>query len=589
MRRRPGRTALLCGLLLTACTAKTEQRGDASDAPPAGRAGWTAQRFRCDARQVPAELPLRRLSRVQYLNTVADLVAESGLSADDRAAVLAALQSDLAAVPADRLVGVPGETRGGFYRLDQTIQQAQVDAAYQIATHLGAELTSTPGRIAAVVGACATDASTANDAPCFTAFADRLGRLALRRPVTADERALLQVVAGATPVDPAALADAIALLASMPQFLYHVEEGDPLAAGPTPLDAWALANRLSYHFWQTSPDAALRQAADSGTLLTGDGYRVQVARLLADPRAESGVRTFFAEWFRLHELAPLDSYAGTPLFDAFAGFHPSADLHVQMRDEIGDLAVSLLRRGGSVADVLTNREQFARTTELAGLYGAAPWDGVSAPALLPEPARAGLLTRGALVANPSGNTRPVMKGLKVRNAIACASIPPPPAGFTPPVINLSPTMTTREVLEAMTEGANGACAGCHSTYLNPLGYLTENFDALGRHRTRQTLFNADASVAGYKDVDTSGVPNLAGVTTPVADAVAVTQLLHTSGLFESCFARQYFRFVFERIEDDASDGCVLRALQDVAAAGTPLSDVLAGVAFRPEFARRDLR
>lgn len=588
MRRRGGRAALLCVGTLSACLAKVEQVGEAMDAPP-GRAGWTAQRFRCESRQVAAELPLRRLSRVQYLNTVTDLVAESGLSAADRNAVLAALEPDLAAVPADRLVGVPGETRGGFYRLDQTIQQAQVDAAYQIATHLGAELTASTARIAAVVGACATGGSTGDDASCFTTFVDRFGRLALRRPVTADERTLLDAVVGATPVAPAALADAIALLASMPQFLYHVEEGDPLAAGPTPLDAFALASRLSYHFWQTAPDAPLRQAADSGALLTDSGYRTQVARLLADPRAEAGVRAFFAEWFRLHELAPLDSYAGTPLFDAFAGFHPSADLHVQMRDEIGDLAVSLLRRGGSVADVLTNREQFARTAELAGLYGGTPWDGVSPPALLAEPARAGLLTRAALVANPSGNTRPVMKGLKVRNAIACASIPPPPAGFTPPVINLSPTMTTREVLEAMTEGPNGACAGCHSTFLNPLGYITEDFDALGRHRTRQTLFNADATVAGYKDVNTSGVPNLGGVTTPIADAVALTELLRSSGLFETCFVRQYFRFAFERIEDDASDGCVLRALQDAAASGSPLDDVLAAVALRPEFARRDLR
>lgn len=589
MRRRHGRTALLCALLLTACVAKLDQGGAPSDDTPAGRTGWKAQRFRCDAGQVPAELPLRRLSRVQYLNTVAALVAESGLSASDRTGVLAALQADLAAVPADRLVGVPGETRGGFYRLDQTIQQAQVDAAYQIATHLGAELTSTPARVAAVVGACATDASTTNDAQCFAAFVDRFGRLALRRPVTDDDRALLQAVVGTAPAAPAALADAIALLASTPQFLYHVEEGDPLAAGPTPLDAWALANRLAYHFWQTSPDAVLRQAADSGTLLTDTGYRTQVARLLADPRAEAGVRAFFAEWFRLHELSPLDSYAGTPLFDAFAGFHPSADLHVQMRDEIGDLAVSLLRRGGSVADVLTNREQFARTAELAGLYGGAPWDGVSAPVPLPEPARAGLLTRAALVANASGNTRPVMKGLKVRNALACQSIPPPPAGFTPPAIDLSPTMTTREVLEAMTEGPNGACAGCHSTYLNPLGYLTEDFDALGRHRTRQTLFSADASVAGYKDVNTSAAPNLAGVTTPIADAVVLTELLRSSGLFETCFVRQYFRFAFERIEDDASDGCILRALQDATAAGEPLADVLAALALRPEFSTRDLR
>jgi hypothetical protein len=79
------------------------------------------------------------------------------------------------------------------------------------------------------------------------------------------------------------------------------------------------------------------------------------------------------------------------------------------------------------------------------------------------------------------------------------------------------------------------------------------------------------------------------VTTPVADARALTDLLHRSGEFETCFARQYFRFAFQRIEDDAADGCVLRTLQDAAATGQRLDEVLATVALRPEFKRRDLR
>ena len=320
--------------------------------------------------QKPAELPLRRLSKAQYLNSVRDLVAESGLGVSERALVLAVLDADFTKVPDDRLVGLPSEKRGGFSRLDQVVQQTQVDAAYDVAVHLGAELTSSSARRAAVVGACATDTSTTNDAQCLSDFVTRLGRLALRRPVTAAERTFVTGVAGTTPVDPAALADVIALLVSMPQFLYHVEEGDPAASGPTPLDAWALASRLSYHFWQTSPDAALRQAADSGTLLTDAGYKAQVARLVADARTNEAVKSFFAEWFRLAELTPLNTLVGTPLFDAFAGADsPVADLHLQMQAEIGDLVVSVLRGGGSVTDVLTNRQQFARRADLAKLYG----------------------------------------------------------------------------------------------------------------------------------------------------------------------------------------------------------------------------
>jgi hypothetical protein len=551
---------------------------------------WSLSHFTCDATQSPTELPLRRLSRVQFLNTFTSLVTESGLSSGDASTVLGALAPDLATVPPDAVVGLPGEKRGGFTRLDQTIQQAQVDAAYALGTHLGTQLTSSTARITAVVGACATNASTSDDAACLTSFVNRFGRLALRRPVTSAELTFITGVAGSTPVDPLALADVIALMTNLPQFLYHVEEGDPTASAPTPLDAWALANRLSYHFWQTAPDQALRDAADTGALLTPAGYQAQVQRLFADARTEGAVRSFFHEWFRLDELTPLNVAEGTPVFDAFAGVDkPAGDLHQQMQLEVEDAVVSVTRSQGSVASVLTNRKQYARRADLAKLYGAQPWDGVSAPLDLPEPERSGLLTRGAFLSNASGSTRPVMKGLKIRSAMLCQKIPPPPANVnaTPPT--LQPDLTTREVVEHLTQQPGTACLGCHGPLLNPLGFVTENFDALGRHRTQQTLFAADGTVTMSKPVNTVVVPNVAGVETTITDARDLTQILSTSGEFETCFARQYFRFTFDRIEDDLKDGCALSGLQQSALSGNALADVLMSAALRDEFKRRDLR
>ncbi len=551
---------------------------------------WALTSFSCDPNQTPAELPLRRLSRAQYLNTVTDLVGAVGLASSERDAVVAALTPDFAKVPADSVVGQPGEKRGGFTRLDQAIQQAQVDASYDLANHLGAQLTASKARLTAVVGACATNTSTADDAACLTSFITSFGRLALRRPVRADELTFVTEVAASTPVDPAALADVIALLTTMPQFLYHVEEGDPAASAPTPLDAFALANRLAYHFWQTAPDQALRQAADSGALLTDAGYRAQVQRLFADTRAEASLRSFFHEWFRLDELTPLNAARGTPVFDAFAGSDaPAADLHLQMQLEVEDAALSVARSGGSVGALLTNRQQLARRADLAKLYGATPWDGTSPPVDLAEPERAGLLTRAAFLANASGNTRPIMKGLRIRNALLCQTIPPPPANVnaTPPP--LAPDLTTRETVERLTQQPNTSCNGCHGTLLNPLGFTTENFDALGRRRTEQTLFTANGSVSAHKPVDTSSIPYVSGVVTPIADARALTTVLAKAGEFQTCFARQYFRFTFDRVEDEAKDGCVLRGLQEAAVRGDSMADVLMATALRAEFKRRDLR
>ena len=51
---------------------------------------------------------------------------------------------------------------------------------------------------------------------------------------------------------------------------------------------------------------------------------------------------------------------------------------------------------------------------------------------------------------------------------------------------VSGTTTTRESVEAITEMPGSICAGCHTLAINPLGFATEGFDALGRFRGRLT-------------------------------------------------------------------------------------------------------
>lgn len=555
-----------------------------------GSEPWEVPRFTCTPNQSPVELPLRRLTKRQVVSSVRDLVERTGLSAADRAQVLAAVLPTLNGFPDDRLVGVPGEKHGGFTQLDQAIQQGHVDVTYAAATELGRELTNTSAKLGGLLGACATDASTANDAQCLRDFVAAFGLLVHRRPLDAADLDFYTQVAGTTPVDPAAIADVVALLLTSPRFLYHVEEGDPAAAGPTPLDAYALASRLSFHFWQTMPDQALLDAAASGALATDDGYRAQVQRLFDDPRTDAALDDFFAHWFRLDELPPLDTRIGTPVFDAFAGADvPNATLHQEMMAEVLDATRDVARTGGAVGDVLTSRRFFARTDALARLYGQPRWDGASAPADFTQPARAGLLTRAAFLASGSANTRPVMKGFRIRNALLCQKIPPPPDNAMATPIELAPDLTTREMVEAITEVPGSACAGCHATILNPLGFATEDFDALGRHRATQQLFDAQGQPTVAKPVNTRATPHVSGISTPIDGAAELTRLLAEGGEFQTCFVRQYFRFTFQRMEDEAVDGCLLESLQGAALAGRPLRELLMATALAPEFQRRDFR
>ncbi len=182
----------------------------------------------------------------------------------------------------------------------------------------------------------------------------------------------------------------------------------------------------------------------------------------------------------------------------------------------------------------------------------------------------------------------MIKGYRIRNALLCQPIPPPPASAKVVTPDLSPDLSTREVIERLTERSGTSCLGCHGSLLNAMGFATENFDSLGRHRTAQRLFNSDGSSHGERPIDTSGVPHLAGVETPVAGIAEVTSLM-LKGDFQTCFARQYFRFTFQRNEDDVQDSCALAELQTGALSNAPLSELMLSPVLRPEFVTRTIQ
>lgn len=535
---------------------------------------------------------MRRLSAVQFQNTVRDVLTRA-LGATEASAVLrdGSVTALLQSYPLDLLVHAHGESHGGFLRMDQGVQQRHIDISYSLGLRVGELLGTSATRRGLLLGACGTDANTANDAACLGDFISRFGRLALRRPLDEEDVAFYRAAVSEPPVSALAVQKVVALMLTAPEFLYFVEHGQPEADGTVSrLTAHELAARLSYHFWQTMPDEALAAAADSGALLTEEGYHQQVERLVSDSRAHQALGEFFSQWFRLDDLEEFDARVGDPIFDAFRGaFTPSRDTRERINAEVADLVTWLAANEGTLQDVLTDRHAFARHADLATLYGVPQWDGTSEPPTFAEPQRSGLLTRIAFLATGSANTRPIIKGYRIRNALLCGRIPPPPPEAMMTRVDLSPELTTREVVERLTEG-QGSCPACHRTLLNPLGFVTENFDALGRFRSTQRLFDSNGQQVGERTVRTDTVPALTlGDTRSVSSAAEVTQLILESGQYEDCFARQYFRYTFARVESDDADQPVLDALSTAARGRQSLRTVLASVALRPEFQRRDFR
>jgi hypothetical protein len=170
-----------------------------------------------------------------------------------------------------------------------------------------------------------------------------------------------------------------------------------------------------------------------------------------------------------------------------------------------------------------------------------------------------------------------MKGVYARVGLMCQTLPPPDpnADLTPPAFTA--TDTTREATEKKTEQPGSSCISCHKTLLNPLGFITENFDGLGRLRTQERLFDPDGGLIASKPVNTVTQPSIAGYTGQVSDSAQVVQLLIAGGDFQTCFARKYFTYTFYRREDDSKDGCLLAELQDMGMSGQPLKQVLMAI------------
>jgi Protein of unknown function (DUF1592)/Protein of unknown function (DUF1588)/Protein of unknown function (DUF1595)/Protein of unknown function (DUF1585) len=528
----------------------------------------------------------------QYRNTLTDLVTWAVGSATMGRTVMTELAASVAALPIDHREAVPQDLHGSYRRLDQSLQQIHVDATYDTAVATGAALT-TAARLGVVVGACATDTIASNDATCLDTFVQRFGARALRRPLASDEIDFYKSVYGATATAvPAAYADLIGIFLTAPEFLYFVEHGDvavPGQAGVYQISAYEVASRLSYQLWQTAPDDDLLRVAADGTLLTAGIYKAQIARLLADARARPALDEFFADWMKVEDLPALDAKNQDAVFKTFAGGDlPGATLRQGMIDDVlGLLDYQTWTKPSGIAALFTTELSFAKDARLAKIYGVAAWDGLSAPPSLPAGQRPGLLTRGLFLSSGTANTRPIMKGVFVRKTILCNDIPPPPPGANakPPV--LGPGMTTRESVAAITEMPGTVCAGCHTTLINPLGYATEGFDALGRFRTVQRLFDDTGKETGSKAVDTATVPQVVlGDQTSIATPGELMTRIVNSGQVEACVARNFFRFTYGRWEDPASDGCALEDARKALMGGGKITDLLTAALLSAEFQKR---
>jgi len=503
--------------------------------------------------------PLLKLTSRQYVNTVRDLLAASGVDT---------LWEDVE--PA--LVLLPPDSAGTFRGLDTRVSQRHIDAYFEVARRVSVGLVEDTRLLKSFVGSsCAGESDPASEAglACFEKLFDGFGRRAFRRPLSAEEAEAFGDRARKAASVAEGVREVVFAMLMSPAFLYHFEVDEPLTEDDAVihLGAYPLAARLSYLLWQTLPDDELLAAAASGDLLTRRGYRDQVDRLLADKRAKEVVWDFFAQWWHLEGFRGFSQGAvfkahardlalGLGAADGRAG----AQLRREMVEEIRNMVDHFVWDAeGSVSDLMATDRSFSSSEALAALYGGEPWDESGPGPRIKK--REGVLTRAALLVTGDEKTGPFHRGALVQEDLLCEPIPAPdPAALPPGSLDEPPpdeSRTTRQRFFDKTDSPE--CQGCHRVF-NDIGFVLEAYDSLGRYRTEEKIFSDQGYLVTTLPVDTTATLELeAGDPISVNGPEELVAALVESGKMERCFAERYFQYVFRRVQTE-SDTCTVEAL-----------------------------
>lgn len=412
----------------------------------------------------PGPFVLRRLSKVEYGNTLHDLYGVDPQIAHE----------------------LPDEVFGAGYTnsLSPLLIEQYLNIANEVLNRTlapaGAPPTALQKRLFGATPGPGTDARAA-----AAEVARSLARRAYRRPASDSEiEVLLRVFALATEKGqsyPEALRLMLKAILVSPQFLFITPGTESVPRGDiVPLDDHQLASRLSYLLWATMPDAELSALADAGKLHEPDVLAGQARRLLGDARSRALFDGFGAQWLGLDKLA-------AKTFDAAKFPQMTGALRAAMVDEARLLFDSIVRENRSLTAFIDSDYTYLNAT-LAPIYGLE--GSVRGPEMrkvaLNDANRGGILTMPGILAMSSfpNRTSPVNRGVWVLEQVLGEHVPPPPPNV--PTLEKQDhqkvaTMTLRQRTEL--HRSDPTCASCHKV-LDPIGFGLENFDAIGRWRDR---------------------------------------------------------------------------------------------------------
>ena len=512
----PGRTAMLAGagaalmLAIGAGTLPPETAQAASPSEPTATGGLPG---------------FRRLNEAQYIRSIEQIFG-AGITVPGRFD------------PPLREAGLMAIGDGKVVVSASGIEQYELRAREISAQALSAERRKT------LVPCTPASASTADEA-CARSFFGKYGRLLYRRPLSERETAALVGVAAVVTAKGGdfykGLEAGLSRLLVSPNFIFRVDDSraDPRNASARVLDDFSLATRMSFFLWDAPPDEALLDAAARGDLRDRAKLARQVDRMMASPRYEEGVRSFFSD------MLGYEQFEGLAKDQAIYPKFNSQLVRDAREQTLRTLVDHLVTRKADYRDLFTTKSTFMNRS-LGGLYrvpvSLAAMDDWAPYTFSPNDPRAGILSlAGFLMLDPTheGRSSPTIRGKSVRELLLCQMVPQPPANVDFAIVQdtHNPNFkTARQRLNVHMESP--ACKGCHAL-TDPIGLSMENYDATGDYRTHENgaLIDASGTFNGK----------------PYTGLVGLSRVLRDSPEAPSCLVQRTYEYAVgrEAAGDDA--------------------------------------
>jgi hypothetical protein len=503
--------------------------------------------------------PLRRLSDEEYLNALADLFPGASPT--------------LPVLPADIPVA-------GFENAAEAQQPSDVlIARYEAIANLYAAAATVDNPTVQTLVGCSDWSTPALVTSCGTQFIVQTGLRIFRRPLTDAERDryVTRFQQWQSAVDFAGgIQLTLSAMLQSPQFIYRPEPMSASGASSTatPVDPYAMATRLSFFLWASTPDDVLLQAAQAGALQTDEQLQAQVTRMLADPRAKRVLWSFHRQWLGLDLILQAEDTARTPQVDP--GWTTTSQASAFQETEL--FVENVLSQGGSLRDLLTSQRAWTNG-EMARLYGMpAPADPTAWNEVELPPERAGLLTRISFLASYShaGATSPPVRGngIQLRWLCELPVSPPPGADLSQPTAppDAGPE-TNRMLFEQRT--SPGPCQTCHAG-LNGFGFGLENFNAAGIYQTTDNGLPVDAT----------GTIHGTDVDGPFNGAIALSTRLSQSATVHQCATAEWVRYALGRAPVEGEMPTVTALASAFMKSGGDVRALMLGVVLSPSFRLR---